>query len=150
MVSGFISAILTSRSSETRYDIGACAAMGRGSKTFGVDAAKFPVMVAPETLLPLLCEKVMLLEGPETLLLSPKKPLEWLLAIAMVLPTLWPKNRAGRGGTGGTSSRMAMGPDLGVPKLHSSIAAARPAASSSRTPLVSAVDGLVSVLEWRK
>lgn len=72
MVSGFMSAILTSRSSETRYDIGACVAMGRVSKMFGVDAAKFPVIVAPETLLPLLFETFMLLEGPETVLLSPK------------------------------------------------------------------------------
>ena len=80
---------------------------------------------------------------PKLIPLAPLLMLIWLLLLR-----LWPRKRAGSGGTGGTSGDIGTGPDRGVPKWQSSMAAAKPASSSSKPPR--SVDPWLSILDWRK
>jgi len=76
--------------------------------------------------------------------------LDRLLPFRLLLTLLWPRKRAGSGGTGGTSGEdMRTGRERGVPKLQRPMAAARSASSSSPVS-VSTDEGRVSVLDWRE
>src|SRR5687768_3441437 len=114
-----------------------------GSNMVGVEAPPGPAPGGPPKVGA--ADELRLLIGLFPRLIPVPLPLRLML---LLLLRLCPRKRAGRGGTGGTSGDIGTGPVRGVPKWQSSMAAAKPASSSSRPPR-SALDPW-SMLDWRK